>query len=115
MDCGPKSLNLELRSRQGDMGSEYALESEAKTIKTLPSFLGDGDDKSKDKKLPSQRYRPTKTMEVSILANLLATPIKCTLPLADILKEKLELWKGVGICLKQMGIELATEIGRAHV
>lgn len=41
LDLDPKMLVLELRSGQVDMGSEYALESEKGTMKTLPSFLGD--------------------------------------------------------------------------
>ena len=36
----------------------------------------------------------------------MAAPIKCTLPLADILKVKLELWKDVDKCLEKMGIHV---------
>ena len=77
-----------------------------RNIKTLPLLLGDDDDKSKNRKLSSHRYGPTKTLDVSNLSNLLATPIKCTLPLADILRVKLELWEGGAKCLEKMGIEV---------
>ena len=46
-------------------------------------------------------------MDVGTLADLLATPIKCTLPLAKLLKSKIELWNKVGQCLKHMGIDLS--------
>ena len=106
MDFDPKTLVLETKSEQGDVGSKFAIESKQGTLQTLPSFLGEEEDKSENKKLLSHRYRPTKTLDVSNISNLLATPIKCTLPLADVLRVKLELWEGVAKCLKKMGIEL---------
>ena len=75
-------------------------------MQTLPSFLGDEAHKSENRKLASHRYGSTKTVDVSNLSNLLATPIKCTLPLADVLRVKPELWEGVAKCLKKMGIKL---------
>ena len=41
------------------------------------------------------------------LIELLETPIRCTLPLAELLKAKPELWKEVGKCLKHIGIDLS--------
>lgn len=106
VDFDPKTLILEMKSEQVDIGSEYAIESKQGTLKTLPSFLGDDDDRSKNKKLPSHRYGPIKTLDVSNLSSLLAIPIRCTLPLADVLRVKPELWEEVATCLKKMGIEL---------
>ena len=71
----PKTLILEMKSEQVDIGSEYTIESKQGTLKTLPYFLGDDDDRSENKKLPSHRYGPTKTLDVSNLSSLLATPI----------------------------------------
>ncbi len=91
LDFDPKTLVLELKSRQVDLGSEYALESERGTLKTLLSYQGDYEEKSEARKLPSHHHGPTKTLVVGNLTNLLAAPIKCTLPLADILKVKPKL------------------------
>ena len=103
VDFDPKTLILEMKSERVDIGSEYSIESKQGTLKTLPSFLGDDDDKSENKRLPSHRYGPTKTLDVSNLSSLLATPIRCTLPLADVLRVKPELWEGVAKCLRKNG------------
>ena len=60
LDFDPKTLVLELRLGQVDVGSKYALESKKGTLRTLPSFQGEYEEKSKAKKLPSHRYGPTK-------------------------------------------------------
>ena len=60
VDFDPKTLVLELNSKQVDIGSEYAIESKQGTLKTLRSFLGDDANQSKNRKLPSYRYGPTK-------------------------------------------------------
>ena len=57
-------------------------------------------------KLPSHKRHTPPTLDMINLTALLAAPIKCTLPLADILKVKLELWKDVGKCLEKMGIHV---------
>ena len=72
VDFDPKTLVLKLKSEQVNIiGSEYAIESKQGTLRTLPSFLGDEDDKSENRKLPSHRYGPIKTLDVSNLSSLL--------------------------------------------
>ena len=44
VDFDPKTLVLELKSEQVDIGSKYAIENKQGTLRTLPSFLGDEDD-----------------------------------------------------------------------
>ena len=105
VDFDPKTLVLEMKLEQRNVGSKYAIERKQGTLQTLPSFLGEEGDKSENRKLPSHRYGPTKTLDVSNLSNFLATPIKCTLPLADVLRVKPELWEGVAKCLKKMGLK----------
>ena len=83
-------------------------------MKTLPSFQGEYEAQSNIRKLPSHKKYTPPTMDMINLSALLATPIKCTLPLADILRVKPELWKDVGKCLEKMGIHLpATKTKRA--
>ena len=54
VDSDPETLKLELKFEQVDIGLEYAIKSKQGTLKTLPFFLGDDDDKSENRKLPSQ-------------------------------------------------------------
>ena len=83
-------------------------------MKTLPSFQGDYEARSDIKKLPSHKKQAPPTFNMINLSALLAAPIKCTLPLADILRVKPELWKDVGKCLEKMGIHIPiSEIERA--
>ena len=44
----PPKIMLELKSEQVDIGSEYSIESKQGTLSTLPSFLGDEDDKIRE-------------------------------------------------------------------
>ena len=98
---------LELRSENADAAFEKTIESEKGTLRTLPSFQGEYKAQSVSKRLPSQRHTPPRVLDVGNLANLLATPIKCTLPLADVLKVKPKLWKDGGKCFNNMGIDIS--------
>ena len=75
-------------------------------MKTLPSFQGDYEAQSDIKNLPSHKKHAPPAFDMINLSALLAAPIKCTLPLADILRVKPELWKDVGKCLEKMGIHI---------
>ena len=75
-------------------------------MKTLPSFQGDYEARSDIKNLPSHKKHAPPAFDMINLSALLAAPIKCTLPLADILRVKPELWKDVGKCLEKMGIHI---------
>ena len=63
--------------------------------------------KSKIKRIPSQQHQPPKVLDIKNLTDLLATPIRCTLPLAELLKARPKLWKEVRKCLKHIGIDLS--------
>ena len=106
IDFDQKTLVLELRSKLADAAFEKTMESTRGTLRMLPSFQGDYEAKSKTKKIPSQQHQPPKILDVGNLIELLATPIKCTLPLAVLLKAKPKLWKEVGKCLKHIRIDL---------
>ena len=83
-------------------------------MKTLPLFQGDYEARSDIKKLPSHKKQAPPAFGMISLSALLAAPIKCTLPLADILRVKPELWKDVGKFLEKMGIHIPiSEIERA--
>ena len=88
IDFDQKTLELEFKSQYGDVGSEKSESSKAETMKTLPSFQGDYKAQSNIKKLPSHKKQAPPVFDMINLSALLAAPIKCTLPLADILKVK---------------------------
>ena len=96
IDFDHKTLVLELRSKLVNAAFEKTMESARGTLRTLPSFQGDYEAKSKTKKIPSQQHQPPKILDVGNLTEFLATPITCTLSLAKLLKAKPNLWKEVG-------------------
>ena len=53
IDFDQKTLGLEIRSEYGEADSEISHESKAETLKTLPSYLGEYEAKSKVKKYPT--------------------------------------------------------------
>ena len=82
-----------------------AVSSKASTFKELPSFVGDDESDGDVKKVPTQ-YKPSPQMiDSTNLQALLSTPVKVSLPLADVLKVRPELWQEVVKCMKKMGIE----------
>ena len=106
IDFDQKTLELELRSEYGDAGSEKSEDSKAETLKTLPSYQGDYEAKSDIRKLPSVQNKPAAVLDLVNLSALMSAPIKVTLPLADVLKVKPELWKDVGKMLRRLGVKL---------
>ena len=101
-----KTLELEMRSKDGGVGSEDSQESKADSFKTLPSYLGEYETNSEVKKLPTLKVPSPKTLNISSLSMLLSTPIKCTLPLADLLRARPEMWEEVARYLKTIGVDI---------
>ena len=106
LDFNQKTLEMGVRSDYGDQASEASQESKAETLKTLPSYLGSYEAKSETKKFPNLQMPSHKDLDITNLSALMSAPIKCTLPLSDILKVKPELWEDVARYLKTIGIEL---------
>lgn len=88
IDFDHKTLELEIRSEYGDVGSEKSKDSKAETLRTLTSYLGEYEAKSDLRKLPSQKFSSPQTIDLPNLSALMSAPIQCTLPLADVLKVK---------------------------
>lgn len=106
IDFDQHTLAMDLRSEDRDKGSEISQESKADTLKTLPSYLGDYEAKSKTKKIPSQKFSSPPGLDVTNLVALMSTPIECKLPLSDVLKVKPELWGEVAKYLKTIGVDM---------
>ena len=106
IDFDQKTLELEIRSENGAFGSKSSHESKAKTFKTLPSYLGEYEVKSEIKKIPSQKLPSPPNLDITNLTALMLAPIRCTLPLSDVLKSKPELWEEVAKYLKSIGVEM---------
>ena len=47
-----------------------------------------------------------KDLDITNLSALMSAPIKCTLPLSDVLKGEPELWEEVAKYLKTIGVDL---------
>ena len=47
-----------------------------------------------------------KILNISSLSMLLSTPIKCTLPLADLLRARPDMWEEVARYLKTIGVDI---------
>ena len=106
MDLDKSQLNDEVESRYVDCGSEESEEEKARSNKTLPSFIGEFDTKSEIRKVPTQYKSLPPALQIANLQAMLSTPIQVTLPLADVLKIKPDLWDGIARVFKQMGIKV---------
>ena len=95
-----------MRSKYGGVGSEASQESKAESFKTLPSYLGEYEANSEVRKLPTLKIPSPKTLNISSLSMLLSALIKCTLPLADLLKARPEMWEEVARYLKTIGVDI---------
>ena len=58
------------------------------------------------KKIPSQKLHSPPNLNFTNLTALMPAPIRCTLPLSNVLKAKLELWEEVAKYLKSIGVEM---------
>ena len=106
IDLKQKTLELEMRSKYGGVGLEVSQESKAYSFKNLPSYLGEYETNSEIKKLPTLKVPSPKTLNISSLPMLLSAPIKCTLPLANLLRDRLEMWEEVARYLKTIGVDI---------
>ena len=106
IDLEQKTLELEVRSEYGGMGSEASQESKADSFKTLPSYLGEYEANSEIRKLPTLKMPSPKTLNISSLSMLLSAPIKCTLPLPNLLRARPKMWEGVVRYLKTIGVDI---------
>ena len=88
------------------MGSKASQESKADSFKTLPSYLGEYEANSEVRKLPTLKMPSPKTLNISSLSMLLSAPIKCTLPLVDLLRARPEMWEEVARYLKTIGVDI---------
>ena len=71
IDFDQKTLELEIRSEYGAIGSETSHESKAETFKTLPSYLGEYEVKSEIKKIPSQKLPSPPNLDIANLTALM--------------------------------------------
>ena len=58
------------------------------------------------KKYPNLQRLSHKDLDITKLSALMLAPIKCTLPLSDILKVRPELWEEVAKYLKTIGVDM---------
>ena len=106
IDFEQKTLELEMRSKYGGLGLEVSQESKADSFKTLPSYLGEYETNSEVRKLPTLKMPSPKTLNISSLSMLLLAPIRCTLPLAHLLRARPEMWEEVARYLKTIGVDI---------
>ena len=97
VDFDQKTLELELCSDNYDGESEKSGDSKAGTLKTLPSYQGGYEAASEVCKIPSQKLNSSPKLDIANLTALMSAPIRCTLPLADVLRVRPELWKELGL------------------
>ena len=76
IDLEQKTLELEIRSKYGEVGLEASQESKANSFKTLPSCLGEYETNFKVRKLPTLKMPSPKMLNISILSMLLSVPVK---------------------------------------
>ena len=88
-----------------DQGTEGTEDSMDETLKELPSFLEPYEAGSEVIYLSSQTRNHTPVLDTPTLQNLLSTPIKCTLTIAELLKVRPQVWDDIGLCLEKMGIK----------
>ena len=109
LDLDKTQAHVNVESRYGDRGSKKSMESNVESLKILPSFMGDFEVKLDVKKVPT-KYKPIPpVLDMMNLQALMSTPIKVTLPLADVLRVKLELWVDIANFLEHMGMRFSLQ------
>ena len=96
---------MDQHSYYGDAETEMSIESEKNSLNTLPSYLGEYEARSEVRAMPSIRNNASKEIDSKGLTDILSTPIKCTITLADLLRIKPQLWGTVDSCLAKIGIK----------
>ncbi|MCO5579057.1 hypothetical protein L7F22_032909 [Adiantum nelumboides] len=96
----------DIQSLYGDAGIEISMDSKPQSLKTLPSFIGEHEAKSKIRIVPSQQRATPKMIDYKGLQEMLSTPVTCTITLSELLKIRLHLWKEMGKHLGTKGIKI---------
>ena len=97
--------NMDQSSYFGDQGSVKSIESISRSLRTLPPYMGEDEEKSDIMVVPSQRMTKKENLDTRGLIEILSTPVTCTITLAELLRIKSEMWANVGECLKKFGIK----------
>ena len=95
-----------MRSEYGGVGSKVSQESKADSFKTLSSYLGEYETNYEVRKLLTLKVPSSKTLNISSLSMMLSAPIKCTLPLAYLLRARPKMWEEVARYLKTIGVDI---------
>lgn len=106
LDLDKSQLNIETESRYADCGLEESVESRVESLRTLPSFIEEFDKKSDVRKVPTHYKFVPPVLDATNLHALLSTLVRVTMPLADVLKVKPELWEGITKAFEHMGIRI---------
>ena len=77
---------MDLTSLYGDAGSVRSEDSRPVSLRTLPPYLGEYEAKSEVKALLSQRTEKHTRLDAESLTEILSTPVKCTITLAELLR-----------------------------
>ncbi len=96
---------MDQQSYYGDAETEMSVESEQNSLNTLPSYLGEYEATYETRAVPSIKHNASKEIDSKGLTDILSTPIKCTITLAELLRIKPQLWGTVDSCLAKMGIK----------
>ena len=84
--------------------------SEANTLATLPSFLGEYEVKTKIILVPQSQQITPSAKDTTNLQAILSAPITATLPLADFLKVKPKLWEYMVATMTKQGFALTNKM-----
>ena len=90
--------------------AEEDQDSEANTLATLPSFLGEYEAKTEIVQVPQSRQITPNRKETAHLQAILSAPVTATLPLADFLKVKPKLWQYVAELMGSRHFALTKEM-----
>ena len=98
-------MDVDMQSFYGDDGSTVSEDSRPDTLKAMPSFIGDYEARSDIYRVPTQRFNKEKVLDTEVLTQLMSTPMKCTITLAELLKLRPSVWTEVGQCLEKFGVK----------
>ena len=93
--------DMDLTSLYGDAGSIRSEDSRPASLRTLPPYLGEYEARTEIRALPSQRREKHEVLDAKSLTEILSTPVRCTISLAELLRLRPGLWTEVGHCLEK--------------
>lgn len=94
----------------GKMSIKDEENTKANTLATLPSFLGEYEAKIEIFPIPQSQQIAPKAKDTANLQAILSAPVTATLPLADFLKVKPNLWGYVADMMKSQVLLLTKEM-----